>query len=87
MLKEHKYFENVDIEMIYTTRFIASWTKMGGKLDRKGACLFEEWLEGLVINERHLDEEEIMYIMFIAQNGKMELENDARRFLKKHKWF
>ena len=82
MLREHKYFENVDIEMIYTTRFIASWTNMGGTLNRKGMGLFEEWLKGLVINGRHLDEEEISYIMFIAGNGKMELEGNARRFLK-----
>ena len=51
---------------------------------RKDYALFKEWLKSLVINGRHLTDEEIHDILFIADNGKMELELSAKMFLKKN---
>ena len=76
-------FENKDIEGIYISRFIASWQEAGGNC-RKDYGLFEEWLETLIINGRHLTDEEIHDILFIANNGKLELELSAKMFLKKN---
>lgn len=58
-------------------------TKKGGNC-RKDYALFKEWLKSLVINGRHLTDEEIHDILFIADNGKMELELSAKMFLKKN---
>lgn len=77
-------FENKDIEGIYISRFIASWQKSGGNC-RKDYGLFKEWLKSLIINDRHLTDNEIRAICFIADNGKMELETSAKAFLKNHK--
>lgn len=78
-------FENELINNIHKSRYIASWTKSGGTLDRKGRWLFKEWLRSLVINGRNLTEEEIRQIYNYADNGKMELETWAERFLKEAK--
>ena len=77
-------FENKIIEGIHISRFIASWEDAGGNC-RKDRNLFREWLETLVINGRHLTDEEIHDIYFIAGNGKLELEMSAKAFIKKNK--
>lgn len=72
-------FTNKLIGDIYATRFIMSWVRMGGRLNKRGDGVddFRKWLTSL-----DLDEEAIEHIMFIATNGKLELENSARKYLK-----
>ena len=62
----------------YATRFIMSWVRSGGKLDKigKGYDNFRKWLESL-----KLDSEDIKDIMFLAENGKLELEVSAKNFM------
>lgn len=63
----------------YESRFIASWVREGGGLryveDIKD---FYNWLISL-----GLTEEQANHIKFLATNGKLELENSARKFLSK----
>ena len=77
-------FENKMIEGIYYSRFVASWINAGGARFYKMQCRrlgFEIWLKQLVINGRHLTEEEIRDICNYAWNGKLELEENVRNFL------
>ena len=72
-------FENKVINgYIYATRFIISWVRSGGKFDRQsgGYDDFRKWLESL-----KLDPEDIESIMFLAQNGKLELEVSAKNYI------
>lgn len=73
-------WENKLYEGIHYSRFIVSYAKEGGDLGKRRK--FEEWLRTLVINGKHIPEEVIDEISFIASNGKFELENSAREFLK-----
>lgn len=70
-------FENKTIEGIHYSRFVASWAKVNGKIDYR----FKNWLEELVINERHLTETEIKEIYDFGTNGKLELQTHAKLFL------
>ena len=72
-------FKNTQIKgYTYATRYIASWIKVGGKLQcSKDIDDFEEWLKSL-----NLDKEDINKIIFLATNGKLELEVSAKKFLK-----
>lgn len=74
-------FENIRIDgYIYATRFIASWIKVGGTLNKPGDLTkFEDWLKSL-----ELSKEDIRCIKFLATNGKLELEEDAKRFLNEN---
>ena len=73
------YFENESIRGIYATRFIASWLKIGGMLcTGKDVDNFRSWLLSLGLNS-----DEVWPIMYLATNGKMELEVNAKAFLKK----
>lgn len=73
-------FENKSIRGIYATRFIASWTKMGGMLyTEEDLDDFRSWLSWL-----GLEVDDINTIMFLAITGKLELEVAAKAFLKKH---
>ena len=73
-------FENKNINGIYASRFIASWLRVGGKLNNGSDMnLFKSWLR-----ELGLDKEDIEAIRFLASNGKLELENSTERFLKEH---
>lgn len=72
-------FENKVINgYIYATRFIISWVRSGGKLDKHGEGYddFREWLESL-----ELTTEDIEDIMFLARNGKLELELSAKNYI------
>lgn len=61
----------------YATRFIASWIRVGGTLNKPGDLTnFEKWLKSL-----ELSKDDIQYIKFLATNGKLELEEDAKKFL------
>jgi hypothetical protein len=70
-------FENKMIKGIYATRYIMSWIREGGNLKHGRDCDdFKEWLKSLGLNE-----DEVHHIWEIATNGKMELEDSARKFL------
>ena len=72
-------FENESIRGIYATRFIASWLRMGGMLcTGKDVDNFRSWLLSLGLNS-----DEVWTIMYLATNGKMELEVNVKAFLKK----
>ena len=71
-------FENRTIEGIHISRFVASWVNKGGRLN----FTFKDWLRNLTINGRRLTDEEIQDIYNFGTNGKLELEESARRFLR-----
>ena len=76
-------FENKLVKGIHISRYIMSWARVGGPLNYRGkGYTFGEWLETLEIDGSKLSEEEIHDIMFIAQNGKLELEESAREFIR-----
>lgn len=71
-------FENKQInEYTYATRYIASWLREGGQL-RTGKDVddFYKWLLSTGISE-----DDANHIKFLATNGKMELEYQARMWL------
>ena len=73
-------FENKQINgYVYATRFIASWVRAGGtfSVNGKGYKEFEDWLRSLQLNDSDIE-----HILFLAKNGKLELERSARLFLK-----
>lgn len=72
-------FENKLIKDIHVSRYIASWHVAGGHLgtSEKGRFDFAKWLESL-----GLTDEEVAYIYNYATNGKLELENSVRVFLR-----
>lgn len=72
-------FENKQVNgYVYYTRFFASWIRSGGDpIYLRKERGFEDWLRHLGLNE-----EDINGIMFLAENGRLELETDAKRFLK-----
>lgn len=73
-------YENRQINgYTHATRYIASWLKVGGQL-RTGEDYddFKEWLKSL-----ELDERDVNHIYYLAINGKMELEYEAKMFLAK----
>lgn len=62
---------------IYATRFIASWINVGGQLKtRKDIGDFRNWLSSL-----NLAGEDIHLIVELATDGKLELEDSARKYL------
>lgn len=64
---------------VHETRFIASWLRVGGKLQYgKDYDDFREWLESL-----DLTEDEVEHILNLARVGKVELETSAREFISK----
>ena len=72
-------FENKVINgYTYATRFIMSWVRSGGKLDKRGGGYndFRKWLKSL-----GLKTEDIEDIMLLAENGKLELEVSAKNYI------
>ena len=72
-------FENKVIDgYVYATRFIMSWIRSGGKFDNRGKGYndFRGWLESLGLEDRDIND-----IMFLAQNGKLELEVSAKNYI------
>ena len=72
-------FENKVIDgYVYATRFIMSWIRSGGKFDKRGKGYgdFRGWLESLGLEDRDIND-----IMFLAQNGKLELEVSAKNYI------
>lgn len=75
-------FENRIIKGIHISRYIASWINAGGESSDRD---FEDWLRtvrtGYFCDGEPLTEDEIDEIMFLKNNGKMELESSVRKFL------
>lgn len=68
-------------------RYIASYVNAGGTITGiyRYDSDFIHWLKQLVINGRNLTEEEVSDIYALAQimqTGKLELESNAKEFLK-----
>ena len=73
-------FENGNFNGIFYSRFIASWVRKGGMLKTgHDISMFRSWL-----TEIGCDDETVDKITFLASNGKLELENSAKKFLAEH---
>lgn len=75
-------FENkLTSEGISYSRYAASWRKTGKPIidHRAPNTLFWKWLKS-----RNLSDEECWGIVNLATCGKVELEDDARKFVKAH---
>ena len=71
-------FENGLANGVHYSRYIMSWVRMGGSCSKRaGYSMFEDWLKS-----SNLEPEDIENITHMAQNGRMELETSAARFLK-----
>ena len=65
---------------IHYSRYIISWIRVGGKLRTiEDIGHFTTWLDRLGVNKFDIDD-----IVQMATNGKLELEDDAKRFLTKN---
>ena len=62
----------------YATRFIMSWVRSGGTFGKHGKVYddFRKWLESLELKTEDMED-----IMFLAQNGKLELEVSAKNYI------
>ena len=78
-------FENAVIRNIHISRYVASWAHVGGKFDKVGFSWFKKWLESLVIDGEKLSTIEIRRICNFAMNGKLELQEHAKRFMDKNR--
>ena len=72
-------FENKVINgYTYATRFIMSWVRSGGNFGKHGENYndFRNWLKSLGLKTGDIND-----IMFLAQNGKLELEVSAKNYI------
>ena len=87
-------FENkVSSQGIYYSQYIASWVKSGGNFDKEilaesGYIVdivwlgeFRGWLRSI-----GLPENEVYEIAKLADDGKIELEESAKAYLKGNNW-
>jgi hypothetical protein len=72
-------FKNEKFEGIHYSRFVVSFAKAGGRLDYR----FRDWLEQLIINGKNIPSDIIDDIYNYGTCGKLELEGNAKLFLKK----
>ena len=71
-------FENKLINGIHASRYIASWIKAGGALYYgEDVNDFYKWLLSM-----GLTEEDAQHVKRLAENGKLELEINAEKFIK-----
>lgn len=71
-------FENKLINGIHASRYIASWVRAGGELYYgEDISNFYKWLLSMDITE-----DEAKHIKRLAENGKLELETRAEKFIK-----
>lgn len=80
--------ENVYLKAynIHYSRIIASWVNVGGKTYTPE---FKAWLKSIKDNktgERVLTDEQVDDIYTMANDGKLEWEMDARRFMCGENW-
>ena len=80
-------FENSIIRGIHISRYIASWVRVGGTIGRAhrhlgNSCAFTDWLRTLEIDNEHLTDDEVWQIYRFATNGKLELQESAKRFIE-----
>lgn len=72
-------FENKLINDIHKSRYIVSWLKAGGSLYYgEDIDNFRDWLLSM-----NLTEDEAQDIVYLATNGKLELESSAKKFINK----
>lgn len=71
------YEMSESINGIPVTRYVASWYIAGGK---QNIHKVREWLKSLVINDRHLTNEEVELIAMCTVTGKLELQESAKKF-------
>ena len=80
-------FENSLVRGIHISRYIASWTKNSYPITTAtrgyNTCLFIEWLKQLIIDGEPLTDDEIWRIYNFTRNGKLELESNAKAFMRK----
>jgi hypothetical protein len=68
--------------VMYASRFIVSWVKMGGPITSYGSNrLFDEWIDSF----DWLSDNDKEKIKFLADNDKIELKASAGLFLMEHK--
>ena len=77
-----KEFENEFIKGAFKSQYVAAWLKAGGNLKRGGdnhviGFDFMEWLKFI-----GLTDEEARSIRNYAENGKLELDESAKGFLR-----
>ena len=73
-------FDNAVIKGVHASRYIMSYLREGGEANYRDK--FREWLKSLPME---LTNEEVQHIVEIYDNGKLELEVNASRFLKNYK--
>ena len=71
-------FTNKLYEGIYYSRIVASWTNKRGAVTPR----FKKWLKTITINGKPIPEDVIDEIYFFGTNGKLELEESAKRFIE-----
>lgn len=71
------YEMSESINGIPVTRYVASWYIAGGK---QNIHAVREWLKSLVINDRHLTNDEVELIAMCTVTGKLELQESAKKF-------
>ena len=71
---------NLKVHGVHRSRYIASWTNAGGKIDEH----FYEWLLTIEFDDGTMSEEEADEIWDVANGGKMEFEISAKEYMKLH---
>lgn len=71
-------FTNKIYEGIFYSIFVASWTNTRGTVTPR----FKKWLKSLTINGKPIPEDIINEIYLFGTNGKLELEESAKRFIE-----
>lgn len=68
----------------YKSRIIASWIKVGGGFrSNREKKEFKEWLSTLV-ERNYITSDQRWEVLFMIDNGKLELQEDARKFFREH---
>ena len=76
----YNWNENPLINGVYSSRYIASYSNVVGKIY---PWQFRKWLESLTVNGSKLSEEDITFLVNRATTGKLELEEHVRRSFDK----
>ena len=77
-------FENKQIMGIHVSRYIASWRNAGGSNFYHVDSEFDDWLKQLSFDGKRMTDEDRRFIRNFAECGKLELEYDAKSFIKLH---